>query len=497
MRQKAADFAKTYDDVFFPEALLAEYIPMECLARSPYCETYLLREKAAGKSFVVKCYSKENFDTGRGEGSILKELAHEGLPRFAGEFENADSFFILREYMEGVQLDEWLREGQRDTRQLLEVALGLCDILIYLHGRTPPVIHRDIKPSNVIIDDGKVRLIDFSISRRWSSTSNTDTVYFGTKSFAPPEQFGYSQTDRRTDIYAFGVVLHYMFSGELDVKRETIRDSRLWRIIKKCTAFSPEDRFQDIRTVRQELLGLTGIRRYKRLIPAGALAAVLIVAAILVFGYPKGTPAVHEDFLLQESITLDVDARAEPFTRAEAAKLIVESLGLYDETAESPFTDVPPDDPYYRYISSAAQEQIMQGYGDGTFLQDNSISPGAYVVILMERALGVYTVTDWTDFDAAYRSAAKAGNTYGIITDAQVALSQADPYAGMTVVPGGIIIPVAPFGAWVEWESSDESVCAVDSGQVTPVGVGTATVTAHYRLGPQLVTDTCAVTVTD
>lgn len=502
MQLKTQEFLGTYSENYFPEALLAAYIPMECLAQNEHCETYLLREKASGRAVVVKCYPKVKYDEGHNEGSILKALSHEGLPRFVGEYETEKTAFVLREYVEGIPLNEWIRDGERSSRQLLTVIMKLCDILAYLHGQNPPVIHRDLKPSNVIIDGQRVSLIDFGISRRWSSTSDTDTVYLGTKKFAPPEQFGYAQTDKRTDIFSFGVLLYYLFTGEIDVKPEQIPDRRLRRIIKKCTAFSPKGRYADISAVKRALGELIGIRRYKRAVIAGVFLAALLGTGSFVYNHQQGQqgqPPVHEDFLVQNSLTLSINDKAVPMTRGEAIKILVETLGVYDPAAESSYSDVPPDHPYYRYISSASQEKLVQGNTNGAFGVDDPASAGMYALLIMDRALGIYQVTvdDPTDYDAIYQAGAKAGNVYGIITDEQLSESNEDAYAPMTLIPGSAIIPKAQYGTWIEWDSSDEGVCTVDSGQITPVGPGTATVTASYNLGGVTVADTCLVTITE
>jgi hypothetical protein len=181
--------------------------------------------------------------------------------------------------------------------------------------------------------------------------------------------------------------------------------------------------------------------------------------------------------------------------KAEICRIVVEALGIYDEYAESNFSDVPADSPYYRYISSAVQAKLVQGYEDGSFRPDDPVSPGIYSVFILERALQVYKVSDWSNMDRSLVAAAKAGNNYGIITDEQLKQAIIDPYRPMEAIPEGILVPKAISGAWVEWKSSDESVATVDSGQVTPVGPGKAIITAGYRRSGDMVVDTCEVIV--
>jgi hypothetical protein len=141
------------------------------------------------------------------------------------------------------------------------------------------------------------------------------------------------------------------------------------------------------------------------------------------------------------------------------------------------------------------QAKLVQGYADGSFRPDEPVSAGMYSVLIMERALGIYKVSDWSNMDRLLVAAAKAGNNYGIITDEQLAKAVEDPYSPMETIPEGILVPKAISGAWVEWKSSDESVAAVDSGQVIPVRPGKAVITARYRRGGEIVVDTCEVII--
>jgi serine/threonine-protein kinase len=91
----------------------------------------------------------------------------------------------------------------------------LCNVLEYLHGRSPPVVFRDLKPGNVMLTPtSEVKLIDFGIARFFKPGQARDTVNLGTPGYAAPEQYGsLSQTDPRSDIYGLGALLHQMVTG--------------------------------------------------------------------------------------------------------------------------------------------------------------------------------------------------------------------------------------------------------------------------------------------
>lgn len=166
--------------------------------------------------------------------------------------------------------------------------LQLCDILSYLHSQSPPVIHRDLKPQNIILtDDGKVKLIDFGISRVYDAQAKKDTVFYGTQEFAPPEQYGFSQTDQRTDLFSLGVVMGYILTGQtdLDAAAAAIKNKRLSRIYRKCTDFSPRGRYASAGELKSALLRSDGRRQRAA---ARTLTASLLCALFLCAGFAIG-----------------------------------------------------------------------------------------------------------------------------------------------------------------------------------------------------------------
>jgi hypothetical protein len=280
----AGDFIKSFDGFALPEDLSGRFDILECLAVTDYAETYLLTEKDGGKRFVLKCHKKSDEVSAVREAELLRGLEHKGLPSFEREAESGDTLFILREYIEGVPLDRYLSEYQPDEAQAVKIVIELCDVLSYLHSQPSPIIHRDIKPSNIIIcaHDNSVKLIDFGISRKYVEGAAADTAFFGTRSFAPPEQYGFSQTDRRADIYALGVVLRFILTGKTDGQ---IQEKDLARIVEKCTAFSPQDRYQSADAVKRALLSYGNRTKQKA---ARAAVSVLVVCAAIAVGFAIG-----------------------------------------------------------------------------------------------------------------------------------------------------------------------------------------------------------------
>ena len=122
-------------------------------------------------------------------------------------------------------------------------------LLERLHSLEPPVIHRDIKPENIVLgEDGAVGLIDFGIARQYKPERESDTRLMGSRSTAPPEQYGFAQTDGRADLYALGATLSWLLTGsyERDALEKAPVSRRLRRVLTKAAAFSPADRYQEI-----------------------------------------------------------------------------------------------------------------------------------------------------------------------------------------------------------------------------------------------------------
>jgi serine/threonine protein kinase len=292
-----AEFLAGFDDSRYPADFLQNYELMECLSSNEMGETLLVIDRRTGEYCVAKCYARRSLLSNSSESAVLKQLDHAGLPRFLDEYENEEMHCVVRTYVEGLPLDRYVQTNSLTRKQAIDIAVQLCEILAYLHGQMPPIIHRDIKPQNVIInEDGKITLIDFGISRIYNEASQEDTLCFGTRYYAAPEQYGYSQTDNRADIFSLGVLLYWLLTGKVDAQeaKKSLPDRRLAKIIARCTSFAPKDRFQSARQVMDALTGRTAARR--GLLISGVCLLILL-AVFFFLKTPVKAPAVllHPD----------------------------------------------------------------------------------------------------------------------------------------------------------------------------------------------------------
>lgn len=162
---------------------------------------------------------------------------------------------VVSEYVSGESLSARLRRGVLLPKEALRMIISVCEGLSELHRQG--LVHRDINPNNILLtSDGDVRIIDFGILRSFLAEKSTDTVILGTPGYAAPEQFGFSQSDARTDIYAVGVLLNVMLTGSLPSER--VVSGPFGAIVKKCIEIDSKKRFVSVEELSKELKKLSG-----------------------------------------------------------------------------------------------------------------------------------------------------------------------------------------------------------------------------------------------
>lgn len=161
---------------------------------------------------------------------------------------------VIEEYLTGKTLGDWLGNHTFSEGEVTGIGIDLCRAMMPLHRADPPIICRDLKPENVIVTlEGQLKVIDFDIARTYQPGQSKDTVMMGTQGYAAPEQFGFGQTDARTDIYGIGVLLNYLLTKRFPV--EEIAQGKLGEIIRCCTQIDPKDRFQSVEALEHALSG--------------------------------------------------------------------------------------------------------------------------------------------------------------------------------------------------------------------------------------------------
>ena len=221
-----------------------EYEAIRVLKESPRGSVRLIRHKATGKQFILRQFT--------GNAEVYQKLlgySCQNLPEILEVAVDGESALVVEEFIEGDTLD-FLLEGALFTAQETREIIGqLCQALWVLHSMA--AVHRDIKPENVILRGRQAVLIDFDAARLHKPEQEADTQVLGTTGFAAPEQYGLSQSDVRTDIYALGVLMNVMLTGEHPSKR--LAEGRMGRVIERCTRVNPEKRYKDVLHLMREL----------------------------------------------------------------------------------------------------------------------------------------------------------------------------------------------------------------------------------------------------
>lgn len=190
------------------------------------------------------------------------------LPHIFNCRRDGDNLVVIMEYLSGRTLEDEVRNAENGHDLACRLFPQICSAASELHESLgKPVIHRDIKPSNIMVTWDNVYLIDLGIARSFSEEATADTRQFGTRSYAPPEQFGYKQTDVRSDVYALGMLLYFMLTGEtpdptLAATGFADRDvpSSLKKVLSKATEFDPANRYRSATELRDAFVKAARIK---------------------------------------------------------------------------------------------------------------------------------------------------------------------------------------------------------------------------------------------
>lgn len=276
-----------------PPELAEEYEPLALLKEASERQTLLLRERATGAKLVLKRMLRLT-EGAEEKYALLSRLAGDGIPKIRRFFQSGNAVYLLREYVEGETLLDLLQKrGCFSEKETAQVGIALCRTLYKLHSQKPPLVHRDIKAENIIrTPAGEYMLIDFDIARFYNQMDSRDTELLGSAFAAPPEQFGYRQTDPRSDIYAVGVLLHELSTGECLLEKGKT-PAALRSVVSRCTRFDPKDRYQSAAALEQALKRVAVGRRRSAAVPI--LIAFLAVCAVLGFAEWRRRSGVQPD----------------------------------------------------------------------------------------------------------------------------------------------------------------------------------------------------------
>jgi serine/threonine-protein kinase len=260
------------------------YEIIEKLGQGGMGTIYRALDRKVGEEVALKVLKLEvaedegTIERFRNELSLARRIVHKNVCRVFDLHESEGSLFFTMEYVPGEDLKSFIkRSGSLTAGKAIFIAKQICDGLAEAHRLG--VIHRDLKPRNIMIDrEGNARIMDFGIARSLKAEGPTEAgVLIGTPEYMSPEQIEGREADERSDIYALGLILYEMLTGQrpfeadsalslaMKQKTEACPDPRtlfpqipesLSRLILKCLEKEPAKRYQRAEELQMELANI-------------------------------------------------------------------------------------------------------------------------------------------------------------------------------------------------------------------------------------------------
>jgi len=301
-----------------PTPLPERYEMLGELGRGGMGIVYKAKDRETGEVLAIKVLKPEIaanpqvLERFKNELLLAHKITHRNVARLYEFHRGADSVYVSMEYVAGESLRALLqREGKLPTARCLELARRIADGLAEAHRQS--IVHRDLKPENIMIaPDGELKVMDFGISKSFAEDVTVTGSVVGTPAYMAPEQAEGKNLDQRTDIYAFGLIVYEMFTGETAFKGDTAMTVALKQVreyptlptllvpsvpkhveasIMRCLRKDPAERFQTVAEVIPAMEGASpaaappAAETAKRRLPLSTIAAAAAVLAIAAGGW--------------------------------------------------------------------------------------------------------------------------------------------------------------------------------------------------------------------
>ena len=249
--------------------LQKNYRLIRLLHSSPKTKIWLVEENSSHRKCLLKIIERTNLLYPQ-----IAKIKNTALPEIYHVEESGSATYVVEEYLQGMDLQEYIDlRGTLDEQTSCRLAIELCDCLQELHKWH--IIHRDIKPSNLFLtDSGNLKLIDFDAARLEKPGKFSDTYMIGTPGFAAPEQYGFHQTDERTDIYSLGLTLKLLLGYEN-------YHGFLSPVLAKCTEFDPNKRFHSVKSLKRAIIRRRRFHKWKSLLAGVCIGCISLACYFL------------------------------------------------------------------------------------------------------------------------------------------------------------------------------------------------------------------------
>lgn len=173
------------------------------------------------------------------------------------QFESVKYYYLIKPYVNGLDLRRKVEvHGPLDEEDASRMVHQICKGLKELDDYSKTFVHRDIKPDNLILTDkGQLKIIDLETARNYSPDKIQDTIVVASRGYTAPEQFGFTQTDVRSDIYSIGATYYFLLTGSTpdyhSIHSDVINSvgnlsPKSINFIRKCMSFDPDGRFESL-----------------------------------------------------------------------------------------------------------------------------------------------------------------------------------------------------------------------------------------------------------
>jgi serine/threonine-protein kinase len=360
---------------------------------------YRARDTAIGRQVAIKILTPEACQDPEAKARFLQEarmagnIEHENIIRIHDYGEEQGRPFIVMEFLVGEDLRHAIRDNHAgDVANRLRIALDIARALEYIHSKK--IIHRDIKPDNVHIDAlGKVKLMDFGIAKAEGLHLTRTGFAVGTPYYMSPEQVRGEPATESMDIYAFGILLFELLTGQKPVEGDTLErlffailneplkpepmvqagaPAPIVDLVLRCTAKKPEGRPRSFTEVIAELaptpppLSVSTVARRPVALIGAVIAVVLLAAAVAVYFVTRGSPKPPAPI----TATAPVKKEMPLVLETETGQMVLVSAGAFLAGADRHSETLPafyidrtevPNSAYARFCQ-AKNRPLPQGF---------------------------------------------------------------------------------------------------------------------------------------
>ncbi len=317
------------------------------------CALKMLRHERVPDAHMLQRFEQELV--------LARQVTHKNVVRIHDIGQEGDLHFLTMDFVDGRSLKQILDErGHLEAGEVVAIARDLAEALAAAHEQS--VVHRDLKPANVLIDgQGHALITDFGVARSLRRSGLTQTGgIVGTLEYLAPEQARGGEVDGRTDIYALGLLMFELLTGERAFRGESaqeilaarsagkprrLKDLKVpvpdWlvRVVERCLAADPAGRYQDATALAADL---AAGRINRRWLPRGigtAAAAGAVVAAVAAAGW-----------------WYVVERKKDAVPAATPSVAVLPLVGQFDQTGSG-------------WLSTGLAEMLAEGLAESTDLQ--------------------------------------------------------------------------------------------------------------------------------